>query len=450
MPSSKQSDRVPSNVLAFAQQLLQPQGLSHIQEVVLTMCWAGDTYQTIAEATGYDDSYIRAVGAQLWHSLSEALGHKVTKYNFRVILKQQLPHEESSDLLLRNGSVIALELPRGQVPLESPFYIERSSIESECYRSIGEPGALIRIKSSRQTGKTSLMSRIIAFARNHDYVTVTLNLELASTDILSDVDRFLRWFCVMVSKALDLPARVEDYWEALCGSSYNCSEYFESYLLATSPEPIVLALDNVDIIFSYPEVASNFFGMLRAWYESARYGSAESDTWQKLRLVVVYSTEVYIPLPIHQSPFNVGMLVELPNFTAEQVALLIARYQLNWSEADIAALMSLVGSNPHLVRLTLYHAKRSSMSLGQIRENAIAPSSIYIAHLQEKFWALQPHAHLLEGIKQVMTAATPQELDPVTLLKLEGMGLVSINHGKASSACDLYRLYFGNLFAQTL
>ncbi len=41
--------------------------------------------------------------------------------------------------------------------------------------------------------------------------------------------------------------------------------------------------------------------------------------WQRLRLIIVHSKEVYIPLNINQSPFNVGLGIELPEFNLEQV-----------------------------------------------------------------------------------------------------------------------------------
>lgn len=54
-----------------------------------------------------------------------------------------------------------LENPEGQVPLSSPFYVERPPIETTCYGAIAQPNALIRIKAPRQVGKSSLMSRIL-------------------------------------------------------------------------------------------------------------------------------------------------------------------------------------------------------------------------------------------------------------------------------------------------
>ena len=78
-PTPNQPETISDEVLSLVHQALTPHGLSHIQETVLSMCWQGETYQSISEASGYDDNYIRAVGSQLWQNLSTTLGQKVTK-----------------------------------------------------------------------------------------------------------------------------------------------------------------------------------------------------------------------------------------------------------------------------------------------------------------------------------------------------------------------------------
>ncbi|NJL21232.1 MAG: hypothetical protein HC895_11065 [Leptolyngbyaceae cyanobacterium SM1_3_5] len=70
-------------------QLLPPQRLSKIEELVFRQTWDGQSYQEIAKTSGYGVGYIKDTGSKLWRSLSEALGVKVTKFNFRVVLQQK-------------------------------------------------------------------------------------------------------------------------------------------------------------------------------------------------------------------------------------------------------------------------------------------------------------------------------------------------------------------------
>lgn len=47
-----------------------------------------------------------------------------------------------------------------------------------------------------------------------------------------------------------------------------------------------------------------------------------------MRLIVVHTTESYVPLHINQSSFNVGLAIALPRFNLEQVQELAQRYQV--------------------------------------------------------------------------------------------------------------------------
>ncbi|NEP63398.1 MAG: hypothetical protein F6K31_41945 [Symploca sp. SIO2G7] len=67
---------------------------------------------------------------------------------------------------------------------------------------------------------------------------------------------------------------------------------------------------------------------------------------QRLRLVVVHSTEVYIFLNVNESPFNVGVPIELPEFTQEQVRELAQQYELDCTVSEVEQLQGLVGGHP--------------------------------------------------------------------------------------------------------
>jgi class 3 adenylate cyclase len=337
---------------------------------------------------------------------------------------------------------------KGQVPLNSPFYVERPPIEQLCYETILQPGALIRIKAPKQMGKTSLMLRILDSARSHNFKSVPLSLQLADADVFATLNQFLRWFCAVVSRSLGLPNRLSEYWDDVFGSNYNCTDYFESYLLAEIDSPLVLALDDVDVVFNYPKIATDFFGLLRTWYEKAKYADKSSKLWQKLRLVVVHSTEVYIPLNINQSPFNVGLLIELPEFTPPQVQDLATRYQLNWGTEEVKRLMGLIGGNPYLVQVALHHISCQDITLEQLLETAIAEDSIYRDYLRRQLWNLQQYPELVTALMGVVMSPTPAKLDPIQAFKLQSMGLVQVQNRQVLPSCELHRQYFSDRLGQ--
>ncbi len=334
------------------------------------------------------------------------------------------------------------ELPRGQVRLESAFYIRRNPYESQCYQEVLHPGALIRLKAPRQMGKTSLMARILDHAREQGYRTVPLSFQHADKGIFANLNSLLRWFCARVARKLRLPYLVEDYWTETFGSKDNCTAFFEDCLLPETETPLVLGLDEVDRVFQYPKIADDFFSLLRAWYEEAGYGDPDSELWQKLRLVIVHSTEVYIPLDINQSPFNVGLPIHLPEFSPEQVNDLALRHGLNLTAIQIQNLMQLIGGHPYLIRLAFYHIVRQQITLSQLLETASTEAGIYSDHLRRHLWNLQQHPELSEAFRQVVTQQTPIELKPAFAFKLHSMGLVHLQADRVTPRFELYRDYF--------
>lgn len=333
---------------------------------------------------------------------------------------------------------------QGQVPLESNLYVERPPLELIAYEEVVQPGALIRIKAPRQFGKTSLMVRMLTVAQEKGLRTTVLNFQLADASVFQNLDRFLRWFCAVVTRDLRLPSRVDEHWDEVFGSNYNCTDYFENYLLPQLNGPLVLALDEVDAVYHYPAIAADFFGMLRAWYEKSRYGGSDSQIWQQFRLVVVHSTEVYLPLNLTQSPFNVGLLLELPAFTLEQVQDLAARYNLEADQVTLP-LLDLLGGIPYLTQLAFHHLTNHDVTLQQLKQMAIATDSPFSPHLRRRLSHLQEHPELLQTFAQVLQADAPIDVNLLQAFRLQSLGLVKLVNLQAAPACQLYRSYFGRV-----
>lgn len=330
------------------------------------------------------------------------------------------------------------ELPEGQVDLASAFYVDRPPIEFRCYEAITKPGALIRIKAPRQMGKTSLMARVLRHAEEQGCIPVPMSFQIADAAVFNDLNKFLKWFCASVGRRLRLPNKLTNYWDEIFGSKDNCTAYFEEYLLAEISSPLALCLDEVDMVFNHPEIASDFFGLLRAWHEAAK----NSALWKKLRLVVVHSTEVYIPMNINQSPFNVGLPIELPEFTAEQVSDLARRHGLNWNLSQVEQLMAMVGGHPYLVRVALYHLARQDTTLDPLLQTAPTESGLYGDHLRRHLWNLEQRPEMAAAVKRIVATSSPVRLESVQAFQLHSMGLVNLQGNDVMFRCDLYRQYF--------
>ncbi|WP_404787101.1 AAA-like domain-containing protein [Altericista sp. CCNU0014] len=411
---------------------------------VLQGAWEGLTYEKMAEDFYRSVNYIRGdVGPKLWQKLSDALAEEVTKKNFKAALERASSLQQTvppvspiPDAAFRR---LQLPFPEGSVPLDSPFYLEREGVESVCYGSISKAGSLTRIKAPKLMGKTSLMARIIARGKTQNYQTANLDLSDIERGIIVDLDKFLRWFCLMVGRQCQLDSRLQDLWDTeILGSNDNCTVYFEEYLLPEINGPLLLGLDNVDRIFPCIEVVEDFLGMLRSWHEKGK----TSQRWRQLRLVMAYSTECYVPLDMNQSPFNAGIPVELQEFNRKQVKQWACLYGLDWNESQVDALMGTIGGHPYLVGLALYEIGSGRMDLDRLLQSAPTEAGIYSSHLRRHLETLQSSPELFDAFQQVVASPEPIELNSMQIYKLHSMGLVRQNDNRVQPRCNLYREYF--------
>lgn len=430
--------------------------LNSTEILILRGTWQYQTYNQIAQEGGYSPGYFtNVVAPQLCQRLSDLIGKRVTKKNCRALLESYVaactalkttplvqnitgfsstPNQEMSPSYLS-----------GAVPLDSPFYIERPAISTQVYEEICKPGALVRIKAPKEMGKTSLLLRSLDYANRIGYRTVSLNLEQIDQAILSDLNRFLRWLCADVTRQLQLEPKLDDYWDEDIGSKVSCSLYFRGYLLEKINSPVVLALDEVNQMFEHPQVAKDVLPMLRSWYEEAK----RLPIWQKLRLIVVHSTEIYVPLHLNQSPFNVGLPIQLTNFSLDQVQQLAQRYGLNWTDGEEASqLMAMVEGHPALVHTALYHLSGGEV-MAQILKTAPTSTGIYSHHLQRHWATLQQQPELAIALHTVMSSTEPMQLEPIIAYKLSSMGLIKLDDNKAILSCQLYQQYFQNQLSTT-
>ncbi|NEO22702.1 MULTISPECIES: AAA-like domain-containing protein [unclassified Moorena] len=348
---------------------------------------------------------------------------------FLNLLDIELPNNNSTNSTNNQPQTIA------QV---GDFYIERPQ-DAECYQKISQPGALIRIKAPKLMGKTLLSHRILDYAKSRYYRTVYLNLnELPCHDL----DIFLQSFCVRVAQKLKLPNQLQNYWEDnFFTSEVKCSTYFEEYLLVSSESPLVLCLDNLERVFPHQHVAEGFLTLLRSWHENGQF----YDIWKRLRLIVVYATEVYIDLAINKSPFNVGYPIDLTDFTLNQVQDLAKFYGLNLSVNLLHELMSMVGGHPYLLQLAFSTlSKNPNITIEHLLETAPTESGIYRHHLRELLNNLMLHPNLLNAFKKLLTTTQAVRLDYKVTYLLESLGLVRAIGNDCIPRYNLYREYFSN------
>lgn len=417
----------------------QQRPLNSTETLLLQGIWQYQTYSQIAEEIGYSPGYLtNVVAPELLHRLSDLVGQRLTKKNCRIVLEEYAPFQ-SSPTLSNRVQAIAPAFPSGPIAIGSPFYIARPPIESHVCDEICKPGALVRVKAPKEMGKTSLLLRLLDHAQQQGYRTVYLNLEQMDQTICADLNRFLRCLCASVTRQLQLEPKLDDYWDDDIGSKVSCTLYLRQHLLEQIKSPVVIAFDELNQIFEYPAVAKDVLPLLRSWFEEAK----RVPIWQNLRLAIAHSTEVYVPLQLNQSPFNVGLAIQLVGFTIAQVQQLAQCYGLDWSDGESAKeLMAIVGGHPALIHTALYHLSQEAESLSQLLAMAPTPLGIYHHHLQHHWVILKQQPNLLEAFHTLLSTDESVHLESSLAHQLNSMGLITHLGNKATVSCELYRQYF--------
>lgn len=414
---------------------------THVNCVVLNACYSDIQAEAIVQHISFVIGMKTAIGDQAAIAFAvgfyRALGAKRSPeeaYEFGCVeIQLQGIPEESTPVLRKRID-------------ESPavFYLERPAIEKRCYEEIKQPGSLIRIKAPENMGKTWLMNRIVGYARACGYKTVTLSFKgLLDATVSNDVERFLRSFCIAVSDELGLPNQLSEYWDNQATSIYNSANYFQKYLLANTSSPVVLALNYLDLVFEEPVIANNFCNMLRDWHDKARRGDKASDIWKKLRLIIVHSTEVYASLDINSSPLaNVGLVIELPEFTPEQVQRLVKLHGLDLTANQVKQLMDLLGGHPLLLRSACDYLRLHETTFKKLLEVAPTLEGPFRSHLLEYLQKLENNPELKTAFRQVITTKQRLQLSPNIARSLKRLGLVKLEGNFAKPRCKLYRQFF--------
>ena len=181
------------------------QHLNDLQEKVVRGTIQGETYEKIAEDFHCNESYVRNIGAKLWHIFSESLGEEVNKSNLRSAMERlqvslfsnvvqdhvqagsinfcektrQPPDIPNSHFHSQQSPTVHHEL--SEMPELGVFYDRTSELETLKTWILQEHGRLITITGISGIGKTKLTVKLIQeIQHNFEYI-LWYNLDNYST-----------------------------------------------------------------------------------------------------------------------------------------------------------------------------------------------------------------------------------------------------------------------------
>ncbi len=332
-----------------------------------------------------------------------------------------------------------LETPEGTMDPHSAFYVHRPQ-DDVAQGAIKQRGVTLTIKGPRQMGKSSLLVRTMNAAAKAGKQVVFLDFQLFNQSALNDADTFFQQFCVWLTFKLKLENRVEEYWQWPLGNSQCCTLYVEDCILGAIDRPLVLAMDEVERVFD-TGFRSDFFGMLRSWHNDR----ATARIWKRLDLALVTSTEPYQLIEnLNQSPFNVGEIIEMKDFTPGQVEELGDRHGAPCSADEIGQMMAMLGGHPYLTRKAFYLVAGGQMSISELLASATRDRGPFGDHLRYHLFRLHGHDDLIAGLREVIRHQRCD--DDEVFWRLQGAGLVLRDGRAVIPRCRLYAEYFRDHF----
>lgn len=334
-----------------------------------------------------------------------------------------------------------LSPPGGAVRLRDRLYIERAA-DFDFREEILRWGSTVSIRGSRQSGKTSLLMRGLKHAREQELFTVFVDLQTIGEEQLATPDVFLQELARALFHGLDLDvSHVDRLWRSSHIPQSKLTYLIEDELLPKLDVPIVFAIDEADSILRSP-FHTDFFGMIRSWHNRR----AMSEEWEKFNIVLVISTEPYFLIrDQYQSPFNVGMRLELVDFNLTQVAHMNQQHGSPLDEQQLIEVMALINGQPYLTRKLLYVLVKQKQSWHEVKAICATDTGPFGDHLRNLGWILRDNAELRLALRQVIRVG---QCDNETLLyRLQKAGLVIGSGDAYRCRCDLYEQYFSGLLS---
>ena len=298
------------------------------------------------------------------------------------------------------------------------------SVDATFHAALERQEAIVLLKGARQVGKTSLLARGLAAARQRGTQVAILDFQSLGSEVLASAETLYRAMAESLYEQLEITESPESHWSPTRAGAANLERYLRRVVFAQTERPLVWGMDEADRLFPLP-FGSEVFGLLRSWHN--RRTLDPDGPWSRLTIALAYATEAHLFITDpNQSPFNVGVRLQLTDFTQNEVRQLSERYGVHQWEP----LYDLLSGQPFLTRRGLEVLASGAM---------LDTTHAFDDHLERLLFSLTQEPTLLAALLLVLQG---QVASVEAFFRLRAAGiLVGECAGEVRLRCTLYENY---------
>ena len=329
-------------------------------------------------------------------------------------------------ILASEAELAASEEPYAWRPFYDPF---------ETHIDAGR--RLIHLIGPHSVGKTAALHQGALHARSKGSRVAITDVSSFSEGEKATLESFCRAILHSLCGQFGIKIDLGKSWNSLFPEFVHLEDALKRHLF-TPEKRSVWMIDNVDAI-SGRSYCEEFYRRIRSWFNSKQI--ANGIPWDKVTLVLAYSTESHLLLQSPaESPFNVGEVIPLSDFTPEETTEFCGRFENPLSEQEAERLHELLGGNPCLIKLALEHLVSGKETFEQFMSKSATYDGVFIHHLQRMKAKIELNEGWRERVENIFRGKKTN-YDNISS-RMRSAGILKRNvTGQVELRCKLYETF---------
>lgn len=244
-------------------------------------------------------------------------------------------------------------------------------------------GEYVYLLDSRQKGKSSLIARSIMKLRETGVLPAKLDLQRIGANVSPE-----QWYgglAVGVGQELGLQAEVIRYWQERqsVGPLSRFVGVLQEVVLPKTDKPVVIFVDEVDFVRALDFSTDEFFAAIR---ESFNRRSSD-DSFKRLTFCLAgVATPGHLIRNPDISPFNIGVRIELTDFTLEETRSYAKSLDSDNRDGDLLVerVHHWVGGHPYLTQLLCSRVARDPEVRSRAELDALVRETLFSPEARQR------------------------------------------------------------------